>query len=244
MHVNFDTDNVMVAVPVMGATLAESRSQWAAAVQAGADLVEWRLDYLEEGVGQAEMAALAADMRARHGRPVLATYRTRRDGGSADFVSTVAYRQAVESVATWADLLDVEVSDPGAAQIIRDLAPIVPIVASFHDFTSSPSSGITKQLLEHMADLGASVAKVAWMVKDARDLEQVQAMQRWAAHSVGVPCVVIGMGALGTESRLGESARLSAFTFARGVGPGNGESAPGQPTVQEIRVSVLGERFG
>lgn len=238
MDVNFDTNNVLVAIPIMGETLEESSAQWEAAVRAGADLVEWRLDYLNEGITAGQVAAVAARMRDQYGCPVLGTYRTRADGGNADFPSTAAYREALKAVGTWADLVDVEISYPGAAKIIRDLVPTVPIVASFHDFTSAPSTGVTRQLLAHMADLGAAVAKVAWMVRDSADLDMVKDMQRWAATNIAVPTVVIGMGAAGTESRLGTSARLSAFTFARGVGPGPGESAPGQPTVQQIRASI------
>ena len=240
MNVNFDTENVMVAVPVTGATLEESRAQWAAATRAGADLVECRLDYLGEEVAAEDVAALALEQRAEHGKPVLATYRTEADGGKASFASTAAYREALLAVATWADLVDVEVSVPGSAQIIRDLTATVPVVASFHDFASGPSVGITKQLLEHMGELGASVAKVAWMVNGPQDLELVQTLQKWAAQNLAIPSVVIGMGSAGTASRLGEAARISAFTFARGVGPGAGASAPGQPTVQEIRASVVG----
>ena len=233
-EIRFDTENVLVAVSVMGQTRAECRAQWAAAVLAGADVVEWRLDYLGEELDHAGIAALAKQMRTEHGLPILATYRTVADGGKADFARPSEYREALTAAATWADLVDVEVSVPGSSQIIRDLGSSIPVVASFHDFTSGPSTGITKQLLEHMVDLGAAVGKVAWMVAGADDLALVQTLQQWAADSIGIPTVVIGMGAQGTASRLGESARLSAFTFARGVGA----SAPGQPTAEEIRASI------
>ncbi len=236
MRTLFDTENAIVAVPVVGETLEESRAQWRAAKDAGADMIEWRLDFLDDAVGEDEKAALAQEMKGEFSLPLLATYRTDADGGRFRFTRPEGYREVVRSAAGFADMVDVEISVPGSTQLVRELAATVPVVASFHDFTSGPSTGVTKQLLEHMEDLGAAVAKVAWMVGNGRDLEMVLSLQRWAAQNVEIPSVVIGMGPLGISTRLGESARISAFTFARGAQA----SAPGQPTVEEIRESITG----
>ncbi len=236
MRIHFNTENVSVAVPVVGRTIQDCRTQWEAAAEAGADLVEWRLDFLDDAVSEDQKAALAQEMREKFSLPLLATYRTDADGGNFAFSNADKYRQALLSAAGFADLVDVEISIPGSAQLVRELADSVPVVASFHDFTSGPSTGVTKQLLEHMVDLGAAVGKVAWMVTGQRDLEMVLSLQRWAVQNIEIPSVVIGMGPLGMGTRLGESARISAFTFARGTQA----SAPGQPTVEEIRASITG----
>ncbi len=228
---DFDQDRVTIAIPITGVNLRESEEQWRDASEE-ADLLEWRLDYLEEDE-RLGAAALARRLRAELGVPLLATYRTVTDGGKGELAGP-DYRRVVEDAATWADLIDVEVSVPGSARMIEELREKLPVVASFHDFTSHPSSGITLQLLEHMQDLGAAVAKVAWMVRSEEDLEMVLALQQWAAKNMGIPAVVIGMGGAGTPSRLGSSALVSAFTFARGADA----SAPGQPLAEEIRRSV------
>ncbi len=226
----------VVAVSIMPPTLDTVGEHWEEASLLDPDLIEWRLDALDPqtpgGLDSQRISSLGEELRDKYGLPVIATLRTSQEGGGFSG-SPAQYRSAVEAAALWADFVDIELGHPGSARLVRELRDQVAVVGSFHDFNASPSAGITKQLLEHMEELGCAVAKVAWMVKNEADLQVVQQLQTWAAQDIQIPCVIIGMGPLGTASRLGDSARLSAFTFARGVT----ESAPGQPTVQEVRAS-------
>ena len=236
MSISFDTTSATVVVPIVAASLEEVALQWEAAAGAGADIVEWRIDALEPQLWDAEtVGESGALLRAQFGTPVLATMRTAKEGGG--FTGSAAqYRSILRDAGGWADLVDVEVGYRGAEELIAELRGRTAVVGSFHDFATAPSAAATTvQLLGQMQNLGCAVGKVAWMVTTEADLALVRSLQVWAAEHLSMPTVVIGMGPLGTESRLGNSALISAFTFARG----SVESAPGQPTVEEIRASVI-----
>lgn len=259
-----------VVVPLTGQTFAEVEEQWQDAAAAGADMVEWRLDFLEgvagpgavqgvdlgeESAGSASMpgagggallgddaawldtaARLAAELREKTGVPVLATFRTTAEGGRLPVDANHAgrYRGLVQDTACWADAVDVELVRPGADHLIAELSGLVPVVASFHSFEPGVDEEFLKDTLRHMEETGASVAKIAWMVGDQDDLETVLDAQLWAGRNMGTPALVIGMGEMGRATRLGAAAKRSAFTFATA----GAASAPGQPSVEELRASL------
>ena len=74
MGVSFDTTSATIVVPIMAASLEEAALQWEAAVGAGADIVEWRIDALGPHLWDAEtVGESGAALRAQFGKPVLAT---------------------------------------------------------------------------------------------------------------------------------------------------------------------------
>lgn len=238
-----DCSAVTAVVPLTGSTLAEVEDQWTAAARAGADMVEWRLDFLERDPEMASTALehadqifkLATKMREAAGIPVLATYRTSAEGGNLDIEADGAatYKDLVRDAAGWADVVDVEIVRPGGDDLVAELQDQVMVVASFHSFQAGVDEEFLKAILQHMERSEAAVVKVAWMVGDPDDLEIVLDAQRWATQNLAVPAVILGMGELGKQSRLGPAAKRSALTFAT-VGKA---SAPGQPTLEELRDS-------
>ena len=73
MGVSFDTTSATIVVPIMAASLEDVALQWEAAVGAGADIVEWRIDALEPQLWDAEtVGESGALLRAQFGTPVLA----------------------------------------------------------------------------------------------------------------------------------------------------------------------------
>lgn len=266
MTLRFDSHAAMVAVPVMGTALADVRRQWSEAARSGADLIEWRLDYIAAAPEDeapaptlTDLAAVGREMSVMYRLPVLATYRTTAEGGRFPSGDVLGYRDAVVSAASWADAVDVEYAmaqeiDDATALIlesesgqlrqtfgdfVRSLKATATVVVSVHDFGGPMAMDDIVARLSDIAAMGADVAKVACTVPDTAALYDVLTAQRWAAQNLPIPAVVIGMGSAGQASRLGESALTSAFTFARGVQA----SAPGQPTVEEIRASISGQRL-
>lgn len=234
-----DLTRTRVAIPITAPTAPAVESEWEQAAALAPDLIEWRLDALDPNLvdDNSELGRRGRELRGRFAIPVLATVRTDAEGGGFEG-TTAEYQDLVRDAATWADYVDVEVGRVGSTRLIADLLAddrfVASVVGSFHDFHNPPSGGITQQLLEHMQQLGCAVAKVAWMVKGEEDLEMVLKMQDWAFENLQIPAVIIGMGPAGQRTRLGRSAQRSAFTFARGIRA----SAPGQPTIEQIRSSV------
>ena len=175
-----------VAVSLTGPSLAHARAQARRAIGAGADVLELRVDLLEEagaltaapmdtaaarvleclrGVGE---VANGADADA--GAPLLLTCRTAAEGGRAQ-LDDAAYgallRSVLDGLADWAPerrpaAIDVEVQR-GCLQRVCEHAHTlgVDVVASFHDFEATPPDEVLEGVLARMADEGADLAKIA-----------------------------------------------------------------------------------
>ena len=179
-----------VAVSLTGPSLAQARTQARSAVDAGADVLELRVDLLEEacalaapdlldaataaaqvleclwGLGEAIDATDGADA----GAPVLLTCRTAAEGGRAQLDDT-AYAALLHSVldglADWAPerrpaAIDVEVQRGCLPQVCAQAHALgIDVVASFHDFEATPADEVLEEVMARMAREGADLAKIA-----------------------------------------------------------------------------------
>lgn len=216
---------LVVACPVVAPSSLEIEEQWERAARKGADLVEWRFD---RAVG--ESPRVGKSFRDLHRVPTIFTIRTRAEGG--DFIfEPDTYRQLTLGGAAWADLVDVEVERPGSFDLVAAVqAQGAACILSNHVFDRPVDTVRLRDMLGEMEELGADVAKVAWMVRKESDLEAILQTQRWAEKTLPIPASVIGMGSLGQASRIGGPARASAFTFAVAGEP----SAPGQLSIEAV----------
>ena len=102
------------------------------------------------------------------------------------------------------------------------------VVASHHDFEGTPSSERIRSILNGM---DCDIAKAAFTVRSPRDLVSILD----AATSLKRRHVILGMGALGTVSRIRASLLGNEFTFGYVGKP----TAPGQLSAE--RMEELGE---
>ena len=192
-----------VAVSLTGPSLAQARTQARSAVDAGADVLELRVDLLEEagalaapdpldaaaaaarileclrGLGE----AIAADgVDAVAAAPVLLTCRTAAEGGRArlDDASYVALLCSVlDGLADWAPerrpvAIDVEVQRGCLPQVCTQARGLgVDVVASFHDFEATPADEVLEEVLARMAREGADLAKIAVWPTGADDVARL-----------------------------------------------------------------------
>ena len=192
-----------VAVSLTGPSLAQARTQARSAVDAGADVLELRVDLLEEAgalaapdpldaaaaaaqvleclrrLGEA-MAADGADAVA--GAPVLLTCRTAAEGGRAqldDASYGALLRSVLDGLADWAPerrpaAIDVEVQR-GCLQRVCEHAHTlgVDVVASFHDFEATPPDEVLEEVLARMASEEADLAKIAVWPTSAADVARL-----------------------------------------------------------------------
>ena len=192
-----------VAVSLTGPSLAQARSQARSAVDAGADVLELRVDLLEEtgalatpdpldaataaaqvleclrGLGEI-IAADGADAGA--GAPLLLTCRTAAEGGRArlDDASYGALLYSVlDGLADWAPerrpaAIDVEVQRGCLPQICAQAHALdIDVVASFHDFEATPADEVLEEVLARMAREGADLAKIAVWPTSADDVARL-----------------------------------------------------------------------
>ena len=216
-----------ICVSVLPKTVREGLSLVERAEEAGADLVEVRLDCVKSAEGLSDLAA--------HGKkPKIATIKPRSLGGK--FVGTEAERRQMSlgSAKSGFDYVDIELENPELKAIVRELKSLgaKPIV-SFHDCEKSLSLEELNGVLERGIASGAEVCKIVTTAKRVEDNLGLLSFTQAASAKAKVVC--FGMGELGKVSRLLSPLFGGFFTFAaleRGS-----ETASGQMTIKEMRTA-------
>lgn len=221
-----------IVVPVVG-TCAEALTRGIRALDGHPhDLLEWRVDALLAAGGN--VAAACDAVLEASDVPVLATVRTRHEGGAAD-LSDGDYRGLVSRLAGRVDAVDVEVARPGARDLVGDAhAAGARVVASSHDFSGTPTEEELVARLGVMEASGADVAKIACTPHTPGDVLAVLSAQAWAVRGLRIPVIGISMGDLGGITRIAGSGLGCAATFAT-VGE---SSAPGQFDADRVRFAL------
>lgn len=222
----------VIVVPVSESTVARTRATARAAAEAGAGMIEWRLDALVVDALAAAPDALA-DLAEDTGLEVLATYRSIAEGGAGS-LGEDGYRDLLLALLERPRPLaavDVELSRP-EEDVVAIVAAArlagVPTVGSSHDFTAFPDDVATR--FAELARRGHDVLKVAVTAHRDRDVIRLLDCAMHARDTLGRSVVPIAMGERGVLTRIGGSVWGAPFTFAR-FGTG---SAPGQPTIDEV----------
>lgn len=232
-----------IIVPVMGKTDAEVVEGCASATLAGADCIEWRVDFLPElAVAPTTdtfewIRALTHAAKEACGQALLLfTLRTSSQGGNVNCTidSYVGLLNcAIESEAI--DLIDVEINqgDLVAKSLIRaahehDIA----VVGSYHNFKETPSEQWMIGVLDRAHRLGADIPKLAVMPANKQDTLRLLAATEEVTNARGIsPVITMAMGADGAISRLTGEVFGSAMTFACL----EEASAPGQVSLAQTR---------
>lgn len=237
--VHFCATRPAILVPLFAAD-PETLCRQAETAQAApeADVVELRLDALPP----AQYAATVEAVRKLVQKPLLATVRTRTEGGEAELQGR-AYADACAALLDLPqrpDLLDVEfcLPEPLRADLTaKAKAAGVAVVYSAHRFDLTPPTDEMTDLLCAMADTGADIAKLAVMPHTAADAARLlQATAQAAERCPHTPLLTMSMGALGAVTRFCGGAFGSAATF----GTLQVASAPGQPPAAQLRQKCIG----
>ena len=264
-----------VAVSLTGPTAAHARAQARHGIDAGADVLELRVDLLEEvdalvafteALGEepsttdsmvvTTAAAQVLECLRRmadvvDATPLLLTCRTAAEGGRArldDSGYGALLRSVLDELAGWEpgrrpSAVDVEVQRGCLPQVSEQAHGLgIDVVASFHDFKTTPADDVLEDVLSRMASEGADLAKIAVWPTGADDVARLLGVCARATAApgkgtgLGLPVAAMSMGALGAVSRVAPVFG-SALTFAV-VPDEQGEtqaSAPGQLPIQDVR---------
>ena len=227
----------LICAPLVGAhheaVLAEAR----AALTAGADIVEWRIDYFQELDKAIETGRALRGVLSKI--PLLLTRRSVAEGGQRVPLSEkqVVELYAEACAAGFADLVDYEMSNASEnITAVREATRRhgVSLVCSFHDFERTPPLPELAKQFRRAQQLGGDVAKVSVMARNSEDVLTLLAATQQASKALELALIGISMGPHGALSRTIGFAFGSALTF----GVAAAGSAPGQMPIGELRSAI------
>ena len=229
-----------ICVPIVGKNKEELLSEVAVLKQVDVDVVEWRMDWFEDIMNFTKACEMLQILRDALGEmPILATFRTKQEGGEkaiakADYVALYKAIVATQQ----ADLIDVELftGENEVKAILEDAhAHHVAVVMSNHDFAKTPSYDEILTRLKAMQSLGADIPKIAVMPQNKADvLTLLSATNTMYEEFADRPIITMSMAGTGAISRVCGEVFGSALTF----GAAKKASAPGQVAVADLKTRL------
>lgn len=173
------------------------------------------------------------------GKPLLVTFRSRREGGERD-ITPEAYQVLLDEViesnigSNTVDLLDVELSQGMACvqELIKHAHQMgIGVIVSQHDFKKTPEASNLITTMEQMAGYGADVCKIAVMPQSLADVAALlSATGTMKENHPETLLITMSMGRTGCVSRLCGGLFGSVMSF----GSMGKASAPGQVSAKEL----------
>jgi 3-dehydroquinate dehydratase-1 len=191
------------------------------------DLFELRLDHLVGCLDELE-----TKISILH-RPLLITARHPTEGG-ANRLSIQRRRALLLRFLPHARYIDIELRSANALQSVLDIARRKNIrrIISFHDFDITPPIRTLKAKARAAKSAGANIFKVATLTDTPAQLERL--LDFVASHDVDLPVAAMGIGKLGSISRIIFAQLATPLLYASLRQP----TIEGQLSVQQLRSAL------
>ncbi len=243
----------LLCVPILVQEVHAAMADAAAARDAGADIVEFRVDEFFTGMknaaGDLEVAEVEGILRlvAECPLPCIVTCRAASEGGhyDGDEMARVALYERLGTAQGGKEhpprYLDIELAAYRSSANLRQkvhLAVDWPeerregrpgLILSTHDFNGRPAD-LMRRMAAMSGEDAARVAKVAYTARSLRDNLELFDLLR--ENAGGKPTIALGMGRFGLMSRVLAPKFGGYLTFASLRA--QSATAPGQPTVREM----------
>ena len=214
----------MICVPIIAKHTGEAREKIARANPI-ADILELRLDHME--------SFCLEDMLRDTTKPVIATYRSQREGGSGSADYTTVARCLLNAIDKGADFVDVEFSMPlEFRHRFHNKRDSCRLIISAHLLAGTPSHKRLVGLFRELAATGADIVKIVTYATCWEDNFRVLELIP-KARAEGIKIIAFCMGPMGQMSRIFSCLMGGYATFAS-LDPGQ-ESAPGQIPVTKMK---------
>ena len=214
----------MICVPIIARNNSEAYRKIDIAAPL-AQMIEIRLDLME--------SFNLKELLNASPKPVLVTYRSKRDGGNGSVEYGTRIRYLIDAIELGADFVDVEYRLPleFRQELFRHREGSQ-IIISTHLLNGTPSEKTLEEIFRKMAATGADIVKIvarARLWEDTlRVLELIPKAQR-----LGVKIIAFCIGPIGRITRVYSYLMGGYLTFAS-LAEGE-ESASGQIPVNEIK---------
>lgn len=214
----------MICIPIMARNNVEALKKIEKAAPL-ADMIEIRLDVMET-FDLKEIIEAAS-------RPVLVTYRSKREGGEGSVDYETRIRYLMNAVEAGADFVDVEYRMPleFRHQLFHSHGSSE-LIISTHLLHKTPSREKLQEIFREMAATGADIVKIVTHAKEPEDNLHVLDLIPLAQH-LGIKIVAFCMGPVGRISRIACRALGGYMTFAS-LEEGE-ESAAGQLPAKKMK---------
>ncbi len=220
---------------VAALTAPDRPGQAVAAKAAGADLVEFRLDYLSH-LPEAKIVEMVKRAVKASPLPVIATIRTPREGGAArdGLAADDKKRESLfNAILPHVAAVDVELSSAALGTVISAARKIgVPVIVSYHHFSSTPAIGRLRALAQLCKARGGDVVKIVTMARTpAEHIRLLTLLQEKPSE----PLAAFSMGPHAMLSRVMSGLFRSALIYGALPGAGGPPPAPGIPLLADLR---------
>ena len=214
-----------LVVSIMPRTLEEAQ-QLDRSRYDGADVIEWRADFLDKN----EILTVAPAVFEKFaGREILFTLRTRGEGGQIDLTSEeyLAIIQDIQSI-YHPDYIDFEFYSH--REVFEQMLEFSNLVLSYHNFQETPENMM--EILSELTSLSPKLVKVSVMAHNEQEvLDLMNYTRGFKTLNPEQDYVTISMGKVGKISRLTADLTGSSWSYAS-VGE---ESAPCQIPLENLR---------
>ena len=226
-----------ICIPLVSTSFPALLNDMKRALEYGADLIEWRTDWMEDIFKEGYLEEILPTIRKAAGNtPLLFTFRTKKEGGNMA-ASLLQYKDLVKKAicSSLVDLVDIELFS--GREGVEELVALakeknVKTIFSNHDFFKTPEKEEIIRRLRMMQDFGADIPKMAVMPTCKQDvLTLLSATLEMSEKYADRPIITMSMAGTGVVSRLTGETFGSALTF----GAASKASAPGQVGVHELK---------
>jgi len=225
---DFDmTADCLLCTSVTAQTTHGMEREMAEAVEAGAQIIELRLDFLANLNPARDLPKLVAACPV----PAIVTFRPKWEGGHCEWPEDERLAVLAMAASMGVAFVDIELkaADKFFALRVRGRSPTKFIVSS-HDFEKTLPTEELLGIATRGWEVGADVVKIANMAQDITEVRNVYDMIQ-AQEGKG-PCIGLSMSECGQMSRILAPKFGSMLTF--GALSQGKESAPGQPSLSSL----------
>ncbi|HOB75200.1 MAG TPA: type I 3-dehydroquinate dehydratase [Phycisphaerae bacterium] len=235
-----------ICVPIMASTAGQMAREIDDAQAAGAQMIELRLDYLQDRNEEGIRALM--EYAACFPGQIIVTCRLASEGGQYNGSEDARMELMTAAIGPATDFIDVEYEAWRHSPLVSEQIglqcaggcesrnPQLRLILSKHDFQHTPADldAIFNKLLHSHADVVKLACKAESITDSLRMLEALRNARRSPLNKGGLRGVIaLSMGETGILTRVLARKFGALLTFAA-LDTGK-ESAPGQPTIKDLR---------
>ncbi|GLT87403.1 hypothetical protein SLE2022_054890 [Rubroshorea leprosula] len=219
------TNSTLICAPLMAESVEQMVKDMYEAKAQGADVVEVRLDHINNFKPQQELEIILK----KKPLPVIIVYRPKWAGGQYEGDDNSRLEALCLASDLGADYIDLELKVASDQMMIQKLngSCITNVIVSHHVNGGVPSDGELRELVKSMKATGADMIK---LIANASDITELARMFQLLSYSQ-VPTIAYSEGERGLMSQL----LCPKFGGALIYASIDGNSVPGLPTLDSLR---------